>query len=65
MSKLFQYTRRASQRRLLAFELSRRYESAPVVADRAGPAADAAVSTSVVEGKALRGRVSDAEYTAN
>lgn len=64
MKKMFQYTRRASQRRLHAFETSRALQANN---GQAAPAPDSseAEPNTLIEGKTLRGQLADKEYTSN
>jgi len=64
MKKIFQYTRRAAQRRLYAFEMSARHHAATLQSelDLGEPSYDKAPNPTLVEGPVLRRRITDTEY---
>lgn len=64
MKKIFQYTRRAAQRRLYAFEMSSRQHAATLQSelDLGEPAFDRSPNPTLVEGHVLRRKITDTEY---
>ncbi len=62
--KIFHYTRRASQRRLFAFEISTQQAAAyrQSELDLGKPVFDKEPNPTIVEGQVLRQKIADAEY---